>query len=284
MELILRRLLRQGVELRLALGAEPLVVRVDAGQLEQVLMNLAINAVDAMPEGGALTIQTAAVRAADGAAQARIRVEDTGTGMSEEVQERLFEPFFTTKPAGRGTGLGLATTYAIVHEAGGRIDVVSAPNAGSRFDVMFPTSGEASAEHLRRRTPEHGVVAAREGEVVLLAEDEPAIRSALTRILEAKKYRVLAAANGGEALRLADTEPGPIHLLLTDVMMPGIGGKDLVRRLHELRPDTRVIMMSGYTDDADLRAELGAAKFTFLQKPFAARQVLTAVREVLDAD
>jgi signal transduction histidine kinase/ActR/RegA family two-component response regulator len=284
MELILRRLLRQGVELRLALGAEPLVVRVDAGQLEQVLMNLAINAVDAMPEGGVLTIQTAAARAADGAAQACIRVEDTGTGMSEEVQERLFEPFFTTKPAGRGTGLGLATTYAIVHEAGGRIDVVSAPNAGSRFDVILPTSGEASAEHQRRRTPEHGVVAAREGEVVLLAEDEPAIRSALTRILEAKKYRVLAAANGGEALRLADTEPGPIHLLLTDVMMPGIGGKDLVRRLRELRPDTRVIMMSGYTDDADLRAELGAAKFTFLQKPFAARQVLTAVREVLDAD
>jgi two-component system, cell cycle sensor histidine kinase and response regulator CckA len=283
MELILRRLMRQGVELRLSLRSEPLVVRVDSGQLEQVLMNLAINAVDAMPDGGTLTITTSALQGTNGV-EACIRVEDTGTGMSAEVQERLFEPFFTTKPAGRGTGLGLATTYAIVHEAGGRIEVVSAPGTGSRFDVILPASTESQDQHHRRQTPEQGVVTARAGEVVLLAEDEPAIRTALTRILQANGYRVLDASNGGEALRLADSEPGQIHLLLTDVMMPGIGGKELVRRLRELRPDTRVIMMSGYTDDADLRAELGAAKFTFLQKPFAARQVLRAVREVLDAE
>jgi two-component system, cell cycle sensor histidine kinase and response regulator CckA len=283
MELILRRLMRQGVELRLELSADPLVVRVDSGQLEQVLMNLAINAVDAMPDGGVLTIMTSAMRGKDGA-EACLRVADTGTGISAEVQERMFEPFFSTKPAGRGTGLGLATTYAIVHEAGGRIDVESTPGAGSRFDVILPASEEAQEELQRRRTPVKGVVTAREGELVLLAEDEPAIRNALSRILQASGYRVLEASNGGEALHIADTEQGPIHILLTDVMMPGVGGKELVRRLHELRPDTRVIMMSGYTDDADLRAELGASKFTFLQKPFAARQVLTAVREVLDAE
>ena len=283
MELILRRLMRQGVELQLALNPDPLVVRIDSGQLEQVLMNLAINAVDAMPDGGTLSITTAVLQGADGA-EACLRVRDTGTGMSAEVQERLFEPFYTTKPAGRGTGLGLATTYAIVTEAGGRIDVVSTPGAGSRFDVILPLSAEPHDDHPRRPTPEAGVVAARVGEVVLLAEDEPAIRTALSRILQANGYRVLAASNGGEALRLADSETGHIHLLLTDVMMPGIGGKELVCRLLEIRPDLRVIMMSGYTDDADLRAELGAAKFTFLQKPFAAKQVLRAIREVLDAE
>jgi signal transduction histidine kinase/ActR/RegA family two-component response regulator len=284
LELILRRLVSQGVELTLSFADEPLIVRIDAGQLEQVVMNLTINAVDAMPDGGRLTV--AIERAAGpngGPPRARIRVEDTGTGMSTEVQERLFEPFFTTKPAGRGTGLGLATTYAIVHEAGGEITLESRPGAGTRFDIWLPLSSATEADALRRLSPVRGTPTARGTEVILLAEDEPAIRTALSRILRSSGYRVIEASNGGEALRLAATESGPIDLLLTDVMMPGIGGKELVRRLREHRPSTRVILMSGYTDDADLRADLGSARFTFLQKPFAARQVVAAVRDALDA-
>ncbi len=284
MELILRRLVTQGVELTLSFADQPLIVRIDAGQLEQVVMNLTINAVDAMPDGGRLIVAIEPMPGGNGQPnRARIRVSDTGTGMSREVLDRLFEPFFTTKPAGRGTGLGLATTYAIVHEAGGEITVESTPGAGARFDVILPLSAATEADALRRLSPVRGTPTSSGNEVILLAEDEPAIRTALSRILRASGYRVIEASNGGEALRLAATESGPIHLLLTDVMMPGIGGKELVRRLREKRPETRVILMSGYTDDADLRADLGSARFSFLQKPFAARQVVAAVRDALDA-
>jgi PAS domain S-box-containing protein len=283
LDLILRRLLRQGVELQLDLHTAPLIVRMDAGQLEQVLMNLAINAVDAMPDGGVLRIRTwglAGLGARGG--RAVLSVEDTGTGMTPEVQERLFEPFFTTKPAGRGTGLGLATGYAIVKEAGGEITVTSAPGRGARFDVILPLSTSHEPDSGQRMSPVYGSAVAGAGERILLVEDEPAIRTALSRILHASGYEVLEASNGGEALRLADAEPSQIHLLLTDVMMPGIGGKELVQRLLEQRPDTRVILMSGFTDDADLRADLGNARFLFLQKPFATRRVLSAIREALD--
>jgi two-component system cell cycle sensor histidine kinase/response regulator CckA len=284
LELILRRLVSPSVDLSLRYASVPLIVRLDAGQLEQVLMNLTINAVDAMPDGGHLSI-TLERGDADGDADghARLVVTDSGSGMSAEVQERLFEPFFTTKPAGRGTGLGLATTYAIVREAGGHIQVQSAPGQGTTFEVTLPLSKATEADALRRLSPVRGTRIARGTEVVLLAEDEPAIRTALSRILSSHGYKVLEASNGGEALRISATESGDIDLLLTDVMMPGIGGKELVRRLQEQRPATRVIMMSGYTEDADLRADLGAARFTFLQKPFAARQVIAAVREALDA-
>lgn len=281
MELILNRLVRQGIELRIVLHPDPLVVRMDAGQLEQVVMNLALNAVDAMPDGGHLTVETTRGRGAEGAI-AQLHVSDDGSGMPPAVQERLFEPFFTTKPPGRGTGLGLATSYAIVQEAKGRIDVASTVGRGSRFTVTLPISERAAGATARPASPARGLTAARAGEVVLLAEDEPAIRAALSRVLNGSGYRVLEAADGGEALRLAQHEPGPIHILLTDVMMPGVGGKELVRRLLAIRPDTRIVMMSGYTDDTDLRQELGGAPFVFLQKPFAVRQVLAVIREVLD--
>jgi PAS domain S-box-containing protein len=283
LDLILRRLLKQGVDLQLDLHTAPLIVRMDAGQLEQVLMNLAINAVDAMPNGGTLRIRTwglSGLGARGG--RAVLSVEDTGTGMSPDVQERLFEPFFTTKPAGRGTGLGLATAYAIIKEAGGDITVTTAPARGARFDVILPLSTSTEPDSAQRMSPVYGGTAVGAGERILLVEDEPAIRTALSRILHANGYEVLEASNGGEALRLADAEPAQIHLLLTDVMMPGIGGKELVQRLLEARPETRVILMSGFTDDADLRADLGNARFLFLQKPFATRRVLSAVREVLD--
>jgi PAS domain S-box-containing protein len=283
LDLMLRRLVKQGVELRIELAPHPLIVRLDAGQFEQVIMNLVINAVDAMPKGGALTLRTdASVGNGEQRGMARVTVEDQGTGMSADIQERLFEPFFTTKPAGKGTGLGLATAYAIVHEAGGEILVESNEGAGSRFDVTLPFSVTADVESARRLSPARGLAVARPGEIVLLVEDEPAIRTALGRVLTGNGYRVLDASNGGEALRVAESEPGEIHVLLTDVMMPGIGGKELVQRFLKKRPTTRVILMSGFTDDLDLREELGTAKFLFLQKPFAARRVLSAVREVLD--
>lgn len=284
MQLILRRLVPTSVELLLDLADEMLVVRIDAGQLEQVLMNLAINAVDAMPAGGRLVVSTRrGPDNKDGRQTMLLRVTDSGTGMTKEVQERLFEPFFTTKPPGRGTGLGLATTYAIVHESGGRITVESQAGKGSSFDVLLPLSSAAGADATRRPSPLRGIAMATGAERILLAEDEPAIRTALSRILRNAGYDVLEAAHGGEALRLADAESRPIHLLLSDVMMPGIGGKELVQRLSAVRPDIRVVLMSGYTDDEALRADLGAARYAFLQKPFTARDVLRIIREALDA-
>lgn len=283
MDLILRRLLRQGIELRVLVSEAALIVRMDAGQLEQVVMNLAINAVDAMPRGGELRIVTEEAAMPDGRGAVRVRVEDDGEGITADVQERLFEPFFTTKPAGLGTGLGLATSYAIVREAGGNITVHSAAGEGACFEVLLPRSSAGAADAARRLSPADGIPTAREGERVLLAEDEPSIRGALSRILRGAGYDVIEAGDGGEALRLAAADPREISVLLTDVMMPGVGGKELVERLLDTRPDLRVIMMSGYTDDADLRAALGSARFTFLQKPFAARAILGAVRDAIDA-
>jgi two-component system cell cycle sensor histidine kinase/response regulator CckA len=289
METIVRRLLRQGMELEVEYAPRPLMVRADSGQLEQVLMNLAINAVDAMPGGGVLRIRTSTATemprpegmlAGDCAV---LTVTDTGSGMSKEVQERLFEPFFTTKPAGQGTGLGLATTYAIVRDANGVIRVTSTLGEGSAFDVFLPISAEQPKAPEQRMSPAPALVPVRATERLLLAEDEPAIRQALARVLRSHGDEVIEASNGGEALRLAEAEPGRIDLLLSDVMMPGIGGKELAQRLRAARPDVRVILMSGYTDDELLRAELGDARHAFLQKPFAARQVVEAVRRMLDS-
>ncbi len=289
METIVRRLLRQGMEIEFSYHPEPLLVRVDAGQLEQVLMNLAINGVDAMPEGGTLRILTARApemprpegpTAIDCAV---LGVQDSGSGMTKEVQERLFEPFFTTKPAGQGTGLGLATTYAIVRDAGGVIRVESTLGRGSEFDVYFPTSTAPSEPAMPGADGKEEPTSGPATERLLLAEDEPAIRQALARVLRTHGYEVIEAANGGEALRLAEAEPGRIDLLLTDVMMPGIGGRELAQRLAGQRPGLRVILMSGYTDDEGLRAEIGDDRHVFLQKPFAARVVVEAVRSLLDA-
>jgi two-component system cell cycle sensor histidine kinase/response regulator CckA len=287
---ILQRLLRQGIELELTLAPGPVLVRLDPGQVEQVLMNLAINAVDAMPSGGVLHVGTRVgidTVALDGEAPVpaiTLIVRDTGTGMPPEVRERMFEPFFTTKPAGQGTGLGLATTYAIVREAGGDIRVDSTLGAGSSFEVLLPARNASEREPVTRASPIRGVPVSKTNECVLVAEDEPAIRHAICRMLRGHGFRVLEASSGGEALRVAAEEPGRIDLLLTDIRMPGIGGKELVQKLLETRPATRVILMSGYTDDELLREELGDARHVFLQKPFTARAVVAAVRELLSAD
>ena len=289
MEGIVRRLLRQGIELELELHREPLTVRIDPGQLEQVLMNLAFNAVDAMPGGGTLRIITERrdeMPTGEGLARcpcAVLRVHDTGAGMSKEVQARLFEPFFTTKPAGEGTGLGLATAYAIVNDAKGFIQVSSTPGVGSDFEVFLPITKATLPDVATVDSGEHRAATSVQHERILIAEDEPAIRQALSRVLRDHGYEVIEAANGGEALRLADAEPGRIDLLLTDIMMPGIGGKELVDRLRATRPDIRVVLMSGYTDDESLRAEIGASRQLFLQKPFSARAAVETVRKLLDA-
>ncbi|MFN0097204.1 MAG: ATP-binding protein [Gemmatimonadaceae bacterium] len=288
MEPILRRLLRQGIELDFRLAPQPLLVRIDSGQLEQVLMNLAINAVDAMEHGGRLRIATsesasAAMASGDDGPAAILSVTDDGAGISADVRERLFEPFFTTKPAGRGTGLGLATAYAIVRSAGGTIAVTSAPNEGATFKVILPRRAPEEREPESRSSPARGIALVGRDETVLLVEDEPAIRSAISRVLRGNGYKVIEASNGGEALRLADAAESPIDLLLTDVMMPGMGGKELVQRMLAVKPGIRVMLMSGYTDDDSLRGDLAAARYVFLQKPFSAKQVVAAVRELLDA-
>lgn len=288
MEPILRRLLRQGIELQFHLAPQPLLVRIDSGQFEQVLMNLAINAVDAMERGGRLRIATsespsAAMASGEDGPAAILSVADDGAGISADVRERLFEPFFTTKPAGRGTGLGLATAYAIVRGAGGSIAVASAPNEGATFKVILPRRAPEEREPESRSSPARGVALVGRDETVLLVEDEPAIRSAIARVLRGSGYKVIEASNGGEALRLADAAESPIELLLTDVMMPGMGGKELVQRLLASKPGIRVMLMSGYTDDDSLRGDLAAARYVFLQKPFSGKQVVAAVRELLDA-
>jgi CheY-like chemotaxis protein len=251
-------------------------------------MNLAVNARDAMPQGGRLTLATARVDLDDAAARrfldARpgpyvvLEVADTGCGMTDEVRAHLFEPFFTTKEVGRGTGLGLSTTYGIVRQSGGHIEVASAPGRGSTFKVYLPWV-EAAAEEDGAPSP---AASPRGLETVLLAEDEEMVRGLIRRALRQAGYTVLEAPNGAEALRLCEQHPGPIHLLVTDVVMPGMSGRALAERAGQLRPALRVLYVSGYTDDAVVRHGVLQAAAAFLQKPFRLDDLLRKVREVLD--
>jgi PAS domain S-box-containing protein len=288
MHKMLRRLLGEEVKLVTALGPGPGHVQVDPVQLHQVVINLALNARDAMPQGGRLTLATARVDLDEPAARrfldARpgsymvLEVTDTGCGMSDEVRAHLFEPFFTTKEVGRGTGLGLSTTYGIVKQSGGHIEVASAPGHGSTFKVYLPRAEAAPAEEGGRPPP----AAPRGLETVLLAEDEEMVRSLVRQVLRQAGYTVLEAANGAEALAVCQQHPGPIHLLLTDVVMPGMSGRALAERAARLRPDLPVLYMSGYTDDDVVRHGVMQAAAAFLQKPFRLDDLLRKVREVLD--
>ena len=288
---MLRRLIGEDVELVSALAPDRGAVRADAGQIEQALVNLAINARDAMPSGGRLTIETANAEIPEAAGRPHgevppgryvtLRVTDTGHGMDAETQAHIFEPFFTTKPHGKGTGLGLATVYGIARQSGGHVTVDSAPGKGSTFRIYLPRVDEP----LEAAGVPPAVVAPVEGtETVLLAEDEQLVRSLARKVLEQAGYTVLVAAGGPEALQVAALYDGPIHLLLTDVVMPEMSGRELMHRLTLVRPSLRVLYMTGYSDEAVARHGLLDPGTGFMQKPFTPEALARKVREVLDGD
>ena len=287
---VLRLTLGEQVELKVSLTAEVANVKADAGQIEQILVNLAVNAREAMPGGGTLTIDTASVTVDEVYVGAhpdvelgryvRLRVSDTGVGMPSEVLDRAFEPFFTTKPNGEGAGLGLATVYGIVTQAGGYGRIDSQPGIGTTFAALFPATTEA----LPDPRPEAPRPTSTGGETVLLVEDERPMRDVATRLLVRNGYDVISAASGPEALELAAAHAGPIHLLLTDVVMPKMLGNEVAERLVAHRPSTSVLFMSGYAQPV-----LGAKGtlepgVSLIEKPFSEAALLAKVRAVLDGD
>jgi two-component system, cell cycle sensor histidine kinase and response regulator CckA len=277
MERLLRRTLGEHVELSVELGSELLLLYLGGGQLEQIIMNLCVNARDAMPEGGRLELRTSNEgpgSESDGRSFVCLEVSDTGRGMSEDVKARIFEPFFTTKERGWGTGLGLATVYGIVERAGGRITVESELERGTNFKVYLPAVSDRVVETSVLET--EGVFAGG-GERILVTEDERPVRELVQRILARNGYEVLVAASSSEAIELF--RAGDIDMLLTDVVMPGGSGSELAARLRELDPGVRVLFMSGYADAGE-GLVTGAET---LQKPFSARDLLQEVRRTLDA-
>jgi two-component system, cell cycle sensor histidine kinase and response regulator CckA len=280
---MLRRLIGEDLTLDTDLARDLCAVRADPGQVEQVLVNLAVNARDAMPDGGRLAIRTENVDVTDGGdvpagPYVRIEVTDTGTGMDAPTLARVFEPFFTTKERGKGTGLGLASVYGIVRQSGGHIAVTSTPGVGTSFRIHLP---RVDAPVDAAPAPRVVSVPPAGSETVLVAEDEQMVRVLIRKVLEQAGYTVLLASGGAEALQLAARHAGPIQILVTDVVMPGMNGRELARRLLELRPDTKVLYLSGYADDAVERHGVLDPGTAFMQKPFSPGALANRVREVL---
>jgi PAS domain S-box-containing protein len=285
---MLRRLIGEDVELVSTLKPDLGRVKVDPGQIEQVIMNLAVNARDAMPQGGKLFIETSNVEIDANYARRHspmmpgkyvmVAVSDTGCGMDLETQAHLFEPFFTTKEKGHGTGLGLATVYGIVKQSGGFIWVYSVPGRGSTFKIYLPVVEEALPTAEPAEVPAE---LAKGSETVLVVEDEGGVRSLVCEALASHGYKVLEAAGAASALEISEKYTEPIHLLLTDVVMPQTGGKELAKGFSTLHPETKVLYMSGYTDDAIVRHGILERGTSFLQKPFQPRALLLKIREVL---
>jgi CheY-like chemotaxis protein len=290
LEKMLRRLIGEDIGIQLRLTETKCWVLVDPGQIEQVLVNLAVNARDAMPSGGTLTIATSLL-AIDNEPQAPVRSEtgssvvlsviDTGTGIDAVTQARIFEPFFTTKGAGKGTGLGLSTVYGIVQQSGGQIICRSELGRGTEFRVYLPMSLEAASP---AAIAEQGRGIVRGNETILLVEDDDAVRVLTRRLLTKHGYTVLTADSGPDALHLSDDYAGAVHLLMTDMVMPEMSGIEVAREIQSRRPDVRVLLMSGYTDDEILRRGIHEPNLAFLQKPFTAEELGRAVRDVLDGD
>ena len=276
------------------LTSRPWLIRADPGQIEQVLFNLVVNARDAMPTGGTLTIETDPVTVdehyaahhpgASAGRYMRLRVTDTGTGMSQATIDRAFEPFFTTKPKGQGTGLGLATIYGIVTQAGGYAQINSEPGAGTTFAALFPATREAAAAETAGPERADGPSAtARATSTILLAEDEDSLRVLTQRILTRQGYTVIAASNGSEALELARQHHGGIDLLLTDVIMPHMSGHELAVRLQATNPTLPVIYVSGYAEPLLASRSSLPAGVTLLSKPVTEEEMLATLRRALDA-
>jgi len=287
-EEMLRRTLGEHIEFVIKLAGDLWPVLADSGQLERVLVNLAVNARDAMPDGGTLTIDTAnvitdadtiaGVPGAPPGRTVRLRVSDTGTGMPADVAQHIFEPFFTTKPKGDGTGLGLATVYGIVSQAGGTIHISSEPGAGTTFSIVLPVTTEAAAV-IAEPAPYQRVA---KGETVLVVEDEAALREVASRILARAGYRVITAASGPEAIEIARGHHAAIHLLVTDVVMPQMLGKEVAKRIKAIVPGIDVLFMSGYARPvlaAQGRLDPGVA---LVQKPFSEADLLAMAGQVLD--
>lgn len=286
---LLRRTLREDIKIQMRLARSLPQVRGDIGQLGQVVMNLAVNAQDAMPHGGKLSIETASLELdADYARQRRgvapgcyvmMAISDTGSGMDGDTREHLFEPFFTTKEKGKGTGLGLSTAYGIVKQHGGNIWVYSEPGLGTSFKVYLPVS-EASPEEAIQ--PQHRQPAVQGSETILLVEDDRQVRNLAEIVLKRHGYAVLIGENGQEALSIMDGHEGEVQLLLTDVIMPDINGKELFEQVSRTYPDIRVLYMSGYTDDVIAHHGVIDPAVNFIEKPFTVKGLALKVREVLD--
>jgi two-component system, cell cycle sensor histidine kinase and response regulator CckA len=288
MERLLRPLIGENIELTTTLTADVGCTRADAGQLEQVLMNLVVNAKDAMPNGGKISIRTASVTLDESyrpentfikrGPYVMISVSDNGHGMDRETQGRIFEPFFTTKEKGKGTGLGLSSVYGIIKQSGGYVFVQSEPNRGTTFTIYFPRVDEPSESIGAASAP---VATVGGSETILLVEDEESVRQLVRETLVSRGYRVLEAQNGNAAIALAAAHPETIHLVVTDVVMPGLSGHELAQKLLASRPGIKLLYLSGYAEDAVNTAAATRRQKAFLQKPFTLQALTRKVREVL---
>jgi CheY-like chemotaxis protein len=285
---MLARVIGEDIDLSVYAPREVGLVHVDPGQIEQVVLNLVVNARDAMPQGGKLRIEVAKVDLDETYAASHLEarpgphvmltIADTGVGMDKATRARIFEPFFTTKPPGKGTGLGLATVFGIVKQSGGNIWVYSEPGKGSVFKIYLPRSGQA-ADTVTSKPPPRSY---RGMETILLVEDDEQVRKLACSILQRSGYHVIDAASGGDALIVCEQYQGEIHLLVTDVVMPRMSGGELAERVARMRPTTRVLFTSGYADDAIVQHGVLHARVPFVQKPLLPAIFLAKVRDVLD--
>lgn len=286
---MLLRIIGEDIELISSLDPNLDHIKADKGQLEQVIMNLTVNARDAMPKGGKLLFETTNVTIDEGyhfrhpvvipGPYVLLTVSDTGEGMDQETQSHIFEPFYTTKGVGKGTGLGLSTVYGIIKQSGGFIWVYSELGKGTTIKIFFPRTLESLGKPEKRSVP---AIYPQGAETILLVEDESLLRTSIKKCLETNGYKVLDACTGDEALLISQRYPDPIHLVLTDVVMPGMNGRETAEYLLLIHPEARVLYMSGYTDDAVIRHGLLNEQTAFLQKPFTPKAMALRVREVLD--